>query len=585
MPHTPVTSLNEQISQVLSGPTHQSSAGWPYLDEAAFAHLRDRVPHILGMGHRSWRALGELRAAAEEAGGASADFLLNAKVVEQVLKTAAVTAPPSLWLARHLLDTLQTEGFAARLLAGERIQPHEEAGWVATELEMDLTFLSILGLLRREPGGFRMAEGATAALSLPPIPAGVPSGMASLWGRAFAGEPLDAEGQAALMWAVTPTPVRVDAEQNGWAPTADEIVLGHRLLPMVLGLAAVERASALASAGRVVAANLGLADGRLAAGAIRLLQDAGALDADQPTTLGRRMLSRGPGPFGIIEAYHPYMGALARINREGRGAVHLTRGSNVAASQRANSASFAHANDRLDAFCAQTGWSYKVYIEHALGHGEATRQRHARTGDGLIYLGADLEDAAIDAAIAEQAAGHLPENMRFIRNADIGKPGKVLGPLAETGHGHEGAVMVVGNGFHEIRDQGEAGMIAVLRQYQEAGLVLLFTEETALSITDQKQTGWNTYHPAFRYVHEKSGQGLRPAAEGPADPLGPAMPMSWTAVADAAGYVLLEGFSRRGRTIYPHPRADGHNPSTSVIYFFVPQGLVQELRLDVTATG
>jgi hypothetical protein len=573
------TTLVDLLRPVLAGPAHQSSAGWPFVGEAAFAQLRDHVPHILGMGHRSWCAVQSLRDQAHEADEATPDFLQNAKVVEQVLKTAAITAPPSLWLARHLLDTLCTEGFATRLLAGETLRPREEPGWIGTELEIDLTFLSILGLLTRDPKGFRLAAGAAPSLSLPPIPEHVPSGMAALWARAASGEALGGRDAAALASAAAPTPVRTDCQQQDWAPTAEEIVLGHRLLPLVLGLASVERAGDLAKAERVAPGDLGIADPALAEAAIALLHDAGALVGARPTPLGRRMLSRGPGPFGIIEAYHPYMGSLARINRQGRGAVHLTRGSNVAASQRANSTSFAHANDRLDAFCAQTGWTYKVYIEHALGHGEATRQRHARSGDELIYLGADLEDAAIDAAMAEQAAGHLPAHMGFIRHADIGEASAVLGPLAQTGHAHEGAVMVVGNGFHEIRDKGEAGMVAVLRRYQEAGLVLLFTEETALSITDQRQTAWNTYHPAFRYVHEKSGQGLRPAEQGPPDPLGPPMPNSWTSVAAAAGYVLLEHYTRRGRTIYPHPRADGHNPSTSVIYFFVPEGLAGKLGL------
>jgi hypothetical protein len=124
-------------------------------------------------------------------------------------------------------------------------------------------------------------------------------------------------------------------------------------------------------------------------------------------------------------------------------------------------------------------------------------------------------------------------------------------------------------------------MVEVLSAYRAAGIVLLFTEETALSIAEQQQTTWNTYHPAFRYVHEKSGQGLRPAEEGPRDPLEPDLPISWTECARRSGYVLLEDFSRRGRTIYPCPTDSGRNPSTSIIYFFVPEALVAQLAFEV----
>ncbi len=68
-------------------------------------------------------------------------------------------------------------------------------------------------------------------------------------------------------------------------------------------------------------------------------------------------------------------------------------------------------------------------------------------------------------------------------------------------------------------------MVEVLTAYQQAGIVLLFTEETGLSIQDQINTAWNTYHPAFRYVHEKSGQRLRPATLQPLVPGHPPDPM------------------------------------------------------------
>ena len=132
--------------------------------------------------------------------------------------------------------------------------------------------------------------------------------------------------------------------------------------------------------------------------------------------------------------------------------------------------------------------------------------------------------------------------------------------------------MMVGNGFHEIRDADDDRLIEVFRAYSDAGIVLIFTEETALSIADQRATAWNTYHPAFRYVHEKSGQGLRPAINRVStadDPL----PKSWTACAEAGGYRRMEAYCGPGRTIYPCPPPGTHNPSTYMNYFFVPATL------------
>jgi hypothetical protein len=251
----------------------------------------------------------------------------------------------------------------------------------------------------------------------------------------------------------------------------------------------------------------------------------------------------------------------------------------VAASQRANSATFAKANSALDAFCADTGFTYTVFVEHALGHGEAIRQRWEQAGDSLTYVGADLENEAVDAAIAEQKAGRLPPTMRFVRDADIGNPDTLLGPLSAAGIPSQGAVMIVGNGFHEVRSQTDEGMQSVFEAYCNAGMVLLFTEETALSIRDQIATAWNTYHPPFRYTHEKSGQGLRPSEKSPPDPFGAQMPMSWTDCAERGDYICLPQYCRKGRTIFPFAGPDGRNPTTNVTYFFVPRKIASKLGL------
>ena len=123
-------------------------------------------------------------------------------------------------------------------------------------------------------------------------------------------------------------------------------------------------------------------------------------------------------------------------------------------------------------------------------------------------------------------------------------------------------------------------MQAVFREYCDAGLVLLFTEETALSIRDQIATAWNTYHPAFRYTHEKSGQGLRPAEEPAPSSHAKPLPASWTECATRAGYVRADEYCTKSRTIYPYPTSNGYNPSISVNHFFVPGRIARRLGLS-----
>jgi len=374
-------------------------------------------------------------------------------------------------------------------------------------------------------------------------------------------------------------------ERTHWVPSLAEIELGYRLVPLVLGLRANSLTTGL-DAGSEVAPDLWgshLPDVDL--GTCGLLSAAGWLEeqagAYRVTQLGARGFARGPGPFGIIETYHEYMEHGASILLEGRGSIWVSRGENIGASQDANRRTFEQANDALDRFVADTGFDYSVFIEHAIGRGEASRQRYERSKSVVLrYFGADLEDAAIDAAQEEQRLGRLPQEMIFVRQADIGQPDRLLEALAREGADSHQAVMLVGNGFHEVRNQTDEGMVAVFRGYAEAGVVLLFTEENALSIDDLRATAWNTYHAGFKYVHEKSGQGLRPADQRPQVRLGPPLRASWRRCATEAGYVRMDDYCTRTRTIYPFTETGSRNPAISVNHFFVPRELVEHLGID-----
>ena len=83
--------------------------------------------------------------------------LQSRRVVQQVLRTAAITAPPALWLMRHVLGAMAEVGITRRLLAEEAIVP-SDTDLQAVELDTDLSFLSVMGLVDRSGGAFRLSS-------------------------------------------------------------------------------------------------------------------------------------------------------------------------------------------------------------------------------------------------------------------------------------------------------------------------------------------------------------------------------------------------------------------------------------------
>ena len=584
-----------QLIRILATPTGMSTSGFPYLVRSAWELFRDELPHLFGMGGRAVGLVEAVEAAlpGSDLGRAEAEGVQRAcRVVRQVVQTAAVTAPPDLWLLRLVLGSFHSLGLSERLLHGEALYPEScevdgrpvDAG----ELEIDLHFLLARGVVEQYDNSYRAAGHPVVRRLLDevtPLSGDIPASATQAWRRLLGGEALAEGDEAALIALGGDLPVRSATDQTHWVPFPEEVEVGFRLVPLLLGMRACGASLRLGAGDVLEAEALCGARPDLAAGGLRILDAAGWVsvdgDAARVTTLGTRGFARGPGPFGIIETYHPYMTRARDLLLDGGTRIWVRRGENIAASQDANRGAFTRANDALDGFCRDTGFTYQVFIEHAIGRGEATRQRFERSGeDGVRYFGADLEDAAIDAAVEEQAQGRLPSNMAFVRNADIGRPQVLLKALEEAGVDALGAVMMVGNGFHEVRDQTDERMVDVFTGYGAAGVILIFTEENALSVDDLRATAWNTYHAGFKYVHEKSGQGLRPADSGPAIRLGHPLRAPWSETAARAGYVRAADYSSRTRTIFPYPRADGHNPAISVNHFLVPNTIAEGLGLS-----
>ncbi len=578
--------LADALVPILLGPVGYSSAGYPYLEASLFRNLRDSLPLLFQGGQDLRNAADMLGAIAEQQlePEEKENVLAAITVVRTILNTAAVTAPPDLWLLRQVLSTWKELDVLEPILSQEGIDP-KACGLLEPEFRIDLAFLLSRGYLTEKNGRY-YAKSESEALST--LQAAMHTNQELIrstpgeWADFFNGRSQDSATVERLSNFIQ-TPCVSTSRRESWCASWEEINLGYRWVPVLLGLSQSPYIQTLASADSITDTIKQWRDSRLGEGLINLLTAVGVVkdhEGFSTTTIGRRVFKRAAGPFGIIQAYQPYMENLSRILHEGRKEVHVQRGPNVAASQLANRSSFEKANRSLDRFCNDTGFSYGVYIEHALGKGEATRQRFEQAADQLTYVGADLEQASIDSAKVEQSKGHLPKGMRFLSGADIGQPSILLDYLEAENISPNNAVMVVGNGFHEVRGQTDERVIEIFGKYHEAGLILLFTEESALCVANLLETAWNTYHAGFKYVHERSGQGLRPARKGPPPAFGPTLPMSWNECALEAGYVALDQYTTRTRTIFPYAPENGFNPSISVNHFFIPSALAKSLGLN-----
>ncbi len=558
--------LRHDIREVLLSRSRLSSAGFPYLHPALWARLRDWVPVILDDGQHVLDLTAEIE---NELGPESKP---NARVIRQVVNTAAVTAPSDLWLMRHIQSAMCKTGLAQKLLDGEVIFL-AQSGFLQKEIEIDFRFLLTRGTLVRQGEGYRLADhdAARAFMSLPALDL---VDVFSLWMHAF----VELTGEELVLLQVSLIRVgSAEKERGFWHPSAFQIEMGSQIVPLVVALKAKGELPGIVSAGRFEDV---FPDESINVLVRTLFKASGILDEKENLTeIGKRVLTRGPGPFGIIETYRQYLEKLEVIWAQGRDEIWVERSANVAASQTANRKSFTRAHDALEDFCKVTKFTFDTFIEHAVGKGEAIRQCAQRYDSQMSFVGADLEDKAIDAAEAERDAGELPASTKFVRNADIGEASTLLKGLKDLGIESEGSVMMVGNGFHEVRGKNDKQMIEVFSEYEAAGILLIFTEESALSIDDLIETAFNTYHAGFRYVHERSGQALRPGVAAASTIYEGTLPLSWSECAKAAGYVRAEKFCRSSRTVYPYTPPSGFNPTISSEHFFVPGRIAKKLGI------
>ncbi len=584
--------LAKQVTQFYCEPTQLSSKGFPQTTQQGFQIFRDSIPHLLGMGHQTSLAANEIQSALNQDQiilKHYGEHLKNAhKLFSTLLNTASVTAPPELWLLKNVLSTLGETNLLNFLIHQKKINIcsaqfldkwpliHQE------ELKTDLRFLESRGYLKADKQIFTIGESSKIHDIFERASQWQRPGkerFSAHWAALFSHEKNKNDFDAIREQTRKLKP-RDNFEQQDWVASVNEIESGAWLVPFILGLKLAKKTASFC-ANPITFCQALHDDTNFTQSLINNVIHLGLSDAEGSiTAIGQRICTRGPGPFGIIYAYHPYMASLNDILQKGRGAVWVRRKDNIAASQLANTKTFSGGNLMLDKFCDEHAFTFNVFIEHALGKGEATRQRFEKNGENNIqFIGADLENDAIDAAIEEQENGNIPQNMVFVREADIGQPDKLLSAMKQHRIKTQDAVMMVGNGFHEVRDQTTQKMIDVFHAYHESGIILIFTEETGHGTSLLQDSAWNTYHSGFRYVHEKSGQGLRPAHNPPQGADKVDWPESWHSCVTQAGYVYMSQYTHATRNVFPFKPKDGFNPSISVTHFCVPGPLARRLKI------
>src|SRR5262249_35014086 len=150
-------------------------------------------------------------------------------------RTAAVTAPPDLWLMRQILARHAKTGLLSRLQSGSHVVVDPSAD---PSLRFDLQFLSTRGILcyANQNGTRFYYKSFSCPYPLGPdfrLPSKFQTDITDILCQGFGGDL--PENKEALIgeWLELPF---VSQETSGWIASQSDLEIGYRLLPVILGL-------------------------------------------------------------------------------------------------------------------------------------------------------------------------------------------------------------------------------------------------------------------------------------------------------------------------------------------------------------
>ncbi len=554
-------SLSPLLKTLIASPMGTDGQGYPTMSFVNFQYFVQKVPHLFQNGVSVLQWLDAAKKGLDDFAKGPAfrkkdrpamDSLeLGIQALRTMVLTAAITAPSDLWLMRQVLATHKKEGILADLKQGVVVSEYAAAkSFNERQLRADFEFLHSRGCIEREGDRYFSRPGILDSVETLPeeFCCDMAGRLSDYFRNPRSRDPL------VHRWLRIPAADRVS---SGWHADLREMEIGYRLLPLIL---------AMKESGFFKNFEIGQKIPGLLPPMVALLEAAGVLKNGRITVLGKRVFDKGHGAFGIIGAYHEYLNQHAKLLRSAGEKPKVQRAKNILGSRDANRPAFQEIAKSLKAFFEGRGGRPRVLIEHAAGLGIGLQECRKVFGDeGIRYVTADLEEESLKGARRERDKGRLAADTVFVES-NIGEPEKFIASLKAKSIDPRGAVMIVGNGFHEARGVSDEGMTEIFRTLQEAGIILVFVEETGLSTEQLRKTAWNTYNPGFRWVHETSGQLLRPAVDGPAS-----QRLSWLSCVLKANYAVLDEYSRRTRRIMPCDLPPPVNPWISVTLFCVPE--------------
>ncbi len=492
----------------------QNEGDYPTTTLPAFSDFIHRVPHLFQNGLAILKWIDQLEAAKHQ-------MRSGLKLLKTIVNTAAITAPTDLWIARQVFATYQKLGVLDELKTGAVIHPKNYAAsknWNARQMEIDFHFLYTRGYLDKTDEGYRWSNNDSA-----------------------------------------------------WVASPQDLELGYQLVPLILDLHTK-------GFGKNIKAGTPVAIPDITTTTMDLLHRTGLVDAQNNWTIvAPRILDKATGPFGIIYTYQDYLLQHEALLTSQDQRPHVARAKNIAHSEHAHRESFKGMVQSYADYLKTNPGKPKIVIEHAVAKGVALQEfikffknnGWDHVEEDVQFCGFDYEETALDTGARQmRAQGVLPANT-ILEQADIGAPDQMLAALLKAGVKKEdlkGAVLFVGAGFHEIRKSDDE-IIEVIRKYHDLGIIIVSDETSDLTANQLRDTAFQTYHAGFQWVHETSGQILRPAWRYDK----PMNRLSWQEVFTQGGYTFLADYSKGTRPIAPiSAPPQQSNPPHRMAYFFIP---------------
>ena len=234
---------SDVLINIVTGDTHISSAGYPYICDGCFQLFIGQVHHLFEDGETllSWLNLLEKELCNFDTTADETESLNRAiKVLRTIVFTAGITAPPDLWVLRQVLSAHKQLGTLDWLLSGQPLKPQtfaEMHGLNVKQLQIDLHFLHSRGYLSTTATGFLITENKHSDdvfRMVQPLKQEYQANMVGKLTEWFSGKNRDTSARQFLQdwldFTAKPRPT------GSWIANYFQIELGYRLVPLVLGL-------------------------------------------------------------------------------------------------------------------------------------------------------------------------------------------------------------------------------------------------------------------------------------------------------------------------------------------------------------